>query len=76
MLCCWSSARSCGVASSSQPPNTYGGLSIGTRPSIWSMTKNGVPSGPPSGSFQRSRGTGTWLRLATSPMTSNWADRS
>ena len=54
-----SAARSCGVASSSQPPNTYGGLSSGTRPCTWSITKNGVPSGPPSGSFQRRVGRGT-----------------
>ena len=76
MLACCSAARCASVASSSQPVNTYGGLSSGTLPSTWSITKNAVPSGLSSGSFQRSLGSGTLLRAATWLITANWPARS
>ncbi len=62
--------------STTQPPNTYGGLSDDTMPSTFSMTKNGVPSVEGSGSQNGVWGTGTSLCSSTSRRQRTCSSRS
>jgi hypothetical protein len=55
-------SRSSGGTSVTQPSMWYGGMSVGTRPSIRPITKNGAPSGSVDGSYQRMGGTGMSVR--------------
>ena len=71
--------RSCssGVASTTHPSMVYGKLSGGTRPSTWSMVKNGTPSHDGSSSYQPSPGSGTPARpSARLFITRYWVEKS